>query len=470
MKRAFLLVLAMCVSSACTTVSSSKVDNFSASSEATGFTYFLPTKPIRFTATRSPSTDAELQKLKGERESILRGATEALKIAEVTLENAESVLAAATANGTQGNALTQLQTAKDLAQSNRDVASDKKDEAQAKLDDVMAQIAGTVARKGCQFTAKIELMAAQADPRYRLVARMNHSGFRDDLQTFSVSSAGLLQSADVTATDRTGDILVEAASLAGRLSTFRPALAAPDQAADAQCEKANFVDIIDPLQGVSWDGTNVKFPEVERLNMQLSLSGFPYWLRISAPSLTYSNATVSRAYRFDSEDVIGTGSAALYYRTPAPVTLSVIFGGPQGAPIASTVANLPQAGPISSIPMRSSAFVKSQDTLAFEDGMLTSWTKDRPSEFAAAVALPGRMIGGLVGGVVQGVTDNGEIRNAQATDYQSELALQRAKLERDLILLCVAEAQDSEDGDPLACFPEAATPTESAEEDDKASD
>jgi hypothetical protein len=49
---------------------------------------------------------------------------------------------------------------------------------------------------------------------------------------------------------------------------------------------------------------------------------------------------------------------------------------------------IPQAGPVSYIPMHSSAFVKTVDDVQFQDGAIKSWSRERPSEVLEIVRLP----------------------------------------------------------------------------------
>lgn len=448
--------LAVSLLGGCTTVKSERVDSFHASTESSGFTYFLPTRPIRFSATREPATDEKLEKAKKERETDLASAKKSEADAGKAYTTAQALHDAAVSGGADIETIKELRKAMELAAARKSVAEAERKNAQAKLDAATADLAGSVTAKGCRYSSKIELLAPQADPRFRMVASMNHSAFRDDLQTFTVSSAGLLKTADVVATDRSGDILVEAAGLAGRLSTFRPAMTAITKTDEQSCETTptTFVTILDPLEGVNVEDGNVRYPAIDGLTQRLQDAGFPFTVQIRSDFLMGPPAKDGEppVFRFAEPSNFASNVGALYYRTPVPVVFNVLAGGPRGTPIASSIVNLPQAGPISSIPMRSSAFVKTKGALVFEDGMLTSWTNDRPSEFAAAVALPGRIVGGFVGGVVQGVADGAQLRDAEADDISSRLTLERIRLQREALVLCVAEAKETEGSDPLACF------------------
>ncbi len=77
----------------------------------------------------------------------------------------------------------------------------------------------------CNYTAKLELQPAQADVRYRYVARLKHNWLRDDTLKLAVNPAGLLTSANVVAVDRTGNILVDiAGAVAGGGGFGSPAM------------------------------------------------------------------------------------------------------------------------------------------------------------------------------------------------------------------------------------------------------
>lgn len=443
---------------ACSTVQTSRVENYSHNEAASGFTYFLPKRQIRFIATRDPASETALTQLKAQREAALKAAVQAFGEADTAYNAAKARYDTAVATNTT-SILATLQGAMELANVERALAERNRNEAQTQLDDVLAQIAASVAAGDCRYSAQIELLPAQADPRYRMVARTQHSGFRDDQQTFTISQAGLLTSTNIVATDRTGDILVEAARSAGRLAALNPSMIAQAETRPVDCTSSprRFERTFDPLEGIHLDNGNIRFPAVDQLNLELGPSPFPFLLQINAAFLRDDPLPNDDqiAWRFDEANTNwNPAGGELFYRTPVPVTFTILEGQVQGTPIRSVVMALPQAGPISSIPMASSAFVKSQDQLTFVDGMLTSWTNDRPSEFAGAVAVPGNIVGGLVGGMVQGFKDTASLDNEEVTAIESELALERARLTREAFLLCIARAQEDDSADPMACIPE----------------
>ena len=59
-------------------------------------------------------------------------------------------------------------------------------------------------------------------------------------------------------------------------------------------------------------------------------------------------------------------------------------------PIETTIAVLPQIGPISCIAMRSSVFVKTVDDFVYDNSLLVSWDASPPSEILEIVRLPVR--------------------------------------------------------------------------------
>lgn len=447
--RVALAISSILILGGCSTVTTDRLDNFSATDEASGFTYFLPTRLIKFTATREPASSKELGQKKTQLEAALATASQSFSQADTAFSQAKGRHDAAIATSASADTLSALRQALELASANRFLAEKAKIAAQASVNEISTQISTTVRNQGCQYTAKIELLPAQADPRYRMVSRMSHSALRDDLQTFAVSSAGLLTSASIIATDRTGDILTEAARSVGRLSSFNPAMLVEGEKVTGDCgsKPSVFVQIIDPMFGVKRDGGNVAYPKIEELNLALRGAEFPFQLVPDADYLLLNN----NGFRFDSANDWDPVGGEIFYRTPVPVTFTI---KQNATPIASVVANLPQAGPITSLPMKSSAFVKSQDTLVFVDGMLTSWTNDRPSEFAGAVSVPGQILGGLVGGVVQGFTDSASLNDKETISLESGLAIEKARLERDAILLCIRQAQAKASADALACFPD----------------
>ncbi|WP_070151614.1 hypothetical protein [Sphingobium phenoxybenzoativorans] len=193
------------------------------------------------------------------------------------------------------------------------------------------------------------------------------------------------------------------------------------------------------------------FPEgtLNALNWELHAAGWPFNVAVQGGG---GDAGPPR-------DVAGPGSAgALFYRTAAPVLLQLrqCATGPCseiGQPVDAAIVSLPQAGRISYIPMRSSAFVKTTDDVAFENGMLTSWSASRPSEVMEIVRLPVRVLTSIVSVPAQLISLRFDLSDKQKSlaDIQQSQIESRSRL--DALRLCLTNAR-SQGTDALSCFPE----------------
>ena len=96
---------------------------------------------------------------------------------------------------------------------------------------------------------------------------------------------------------------------------------------------------------------------------------------------------------------------------------------------------LPQAGPISVIRQNAGAFVKSEYNLAFEDGILTEYSSDRPSEILAVAETPLKVIDGFFEGISQVISLRTGRANdlAALSDAQLRLLNSRSAEERGVI-------------------------------------
>ena len=197
------------------------------------------------------------------------------------------------------------------------------------------------AAKKYSVSLKIELLAPTADPVHGYRLNPRHSILRDDEHKIVISPAGLLTSTDITATDRTADIIAELATFAGAiLQGPAPGAARSDRERDkekkcvgAPSEFTAVVDLADSVQ-------------VRQLNYNLQCIGarvLPLDLHLAQASKTFGNT--------------GDRFSGLVYRTPIDVfftiekcTLASAECKPDGTgwfPNEVLALSLPQAGPIS---------------------------------------------------------------------------------------------------------------------------
>lgn len=440
------MIVSLGMTSGCATVRTSERQ---LSTVEPGLTYFLPKREARLTAERKLLNAAELTKALATKKAELEKANGEVKRidGEVKLETRR--LADPTV---QANEQAKKEIAAKLAVLASDLSAAK--QAQTKVggevDSIEASLlALRAAPKGsCAFSysAKLELTELSPDRDRMFIADPAHSPFRDDETKLVITKDGLLSSANVVAADRTGDIIVEAISAiasfgTGGLSGIKTFGETEEEVAE-DCQKPTKFSLrFDPGNGESLSG----------LNRELAQSKYPFRVEV----------TGSGAGQVDSPTLSRAGQqGALFYRSALPVTITMRqcrSGVACGAspldsdPIDAALVMLPQAGPISYIPMRSSAFVKTTNDVLFENGMITSWTANRPSEVLEVVRLPVR----IAKSIVSIPAEIFQLR-VNLSDQQKGLAeTQKAQIEAQARLLeiktCVTTAGDDSTA-ALACF------------------
>lgn len=366
----------------CATVKTDILQSAPSGTVNDGLTYFLPERLLKVTVVKASQQVDKVEATLQSDEVALAAAKAAEDRAKTALATTSDLLAAAKKNSSAANLVERQKAA--------DAAAQLEVHTKAVLDKATAAVSTDIGiltkSDSVVYSAKVEVQPAQADLSRGFVARIRHSPLRDDSLKFVVTSAGLLSSADATAADRSGDIVTalagSVASLAvpSNLSTsvFNTRVTPsemPPVSEDCGVTSATYTAIFDPTDpGGLGD-----------VNKQLKCYGF----RIMA-KLTHNKKFALKSTN-DLEPIEG-----LYYRSPVPVIIELdkcapSECGPDHAkltPIDSSIVMLPQAGTTSWVPMRSSAFVTTVDTVKFTDGMLTEWNATRPSEALVVVRLP----------------------------------------------------------------------------------
>jgi len=484
-KRSVASVACALLAAGCATVTSSGVPvNAGPTPRAAGLTYFLPMRLMKFTATRM--TPLKLKKAAEEA---------AAKAAEADAEKTKAADLVAKAKAkldkASGADVDKLNTQIAELEGKATEAAAAAEGATATANDLKAALEEAQASGSpCIYTAGLELMPARADPRFRYVARMNHSGLRDDHMELKLNEDGLLSSSNVAATDHTGDILVEAIAAAtvfgrgglGPVGVVEEVDAAPAEEGETPPHCATlppqFQQVFDPTRS----------GEMRRLNMALADAEFPFSVQMTDFSTATATAEAWAAYPNSrvTRQATADPAAGIYYRTATPVMFAVnraltidatknpnpcadaraavrspaedstsgtafdqcVAAGRAWQPVDTVLAALPQAGPVSFIPMTATAFVKSTDDVVFVNGSVTSWTRDRPSEVLAFVKLPAAL--------VSRISELLTIRVTYTTNRMGLAQKQREEILADLrwrlLEDCVADAQAK--GTPIeACLP-----------------
>lgn len=376
----------VCLSAAliagCATVESSHIPN-STSSE--GLTYFLPARYVKLTATKETLDPPKIK-------AMLEGKTKELDAAKAAASAAEQNAKAKAAILAQLPS-TAAQTSRDAAVRASELAQAEAAIASANRDGLASTVAGLkklletaqAAPEGtCGYSAKLELLPAHGDRTMRFVAKPRHNALRDDSTKLSVTTDGLLSSSNVIAADRTGDIIVEIAGAIAGISGMPVGTQGLTGGAPAiSCNQyRKLVTIFDPAKSTDY----------EKANRDLSDAGYP--LRLAWMNEPSGGEVPGQLPTPMAKDVI-------FYRTPLPAQIRIsecpAVGCTSGdVVIEDLLVSIPQAGPISYIPQRSSAFVRTVNDVQFENGVIKSWSADRPSEVLEVVRLPVRILTAIV--------------------------------------------------------------------------
>ncbi|MBX9731644.1 MAG: hypothetical protein K2X59_09975 [Sphingomonas sp.] len=280
-------------------------------------------------------------------------------------------------------------------------------------------------------TLKIDLQAPSADPAQAFRLDPTHSALRDDEHKITVSPAGLLNTADITAIDRTGDIVVEIATFAGAIARLGvggggPFLEGNDngdksgekEKPEDRCKRAtdDYIGLVDFADAES----------VKRMNKDLQCLG----VRVKAEGTHWPADTRP------TESRSGQGVKGIVYRVPVEVQLSIerctdpnaVCANPSDWFTTEMIAlALPQAGPISFIQQRAGIATKTKYASVFKDGILTSYEDNRPSEALNIAQVPLRALNGIFEGFSKIISLRTGQTNALAGLSTSQLALLNAQ-------------------------------------------
>lgn len=392
--------------------------NASDAAPGQGVAYFLPRQLAQVTVTRVRQADVKLPKqmadaVKGQAEAQagVDAATAAVTDAQNGVEAAENAIIAAASPTPEGLAILRkrLEERKDgLVAANADLAkaegifSSKTDAIKA-LDLSAGAEPPSPVKQDYLATVEINLLPPSADPTRGFRLNPRHSILRDDTHRLTISSTGLLTSSNIVAVDRTGDVIVAIAQAVGAVSSLagvpvvpgtRPGTAPPPPVCKFVPSKVTL--IVDFASAA----------EVNRANSKLNCMGVRFEI---APSGRATAGRVAQAksafdgiaYRTPVEQWIAIQSCArAEIKDCNPLDTSAIdTADPTWRTSQMIALKLPQAGPISYLPQNAGFFTRTSYDAVFEDGILTSYGDDRPSEALQVAGLPIRVIDGLFDGV-----------------------------------------------------------------------
>lgn len=431
---------------------------------AAGLTYYLPKRELKITAERKLLKRDSLQKVIATKTLELVASAAVANAVNVQVGTARARLASPTV---LSDAEAKLTVNRELAIALGDssTAEARKKAIEKTIDEAEVGLVAiaSVGNTDCVFTysASLEVSAPVADTRQRFVVNTAHSPLRDDNIKVAVNNAGLLTTANLVAQDRTGDIAVDIAGAVAGLSAPLTVLSTtpPGSSNKVPCGQlpTRYAHRLDPADSTA----------VHALNAALRERDFPYQLEMpsmSAPRNPGDTDKVNPQSRMLPNDLVVRDrgrNGVLFYRTALPqtVVLRQCNSGTQcqvdsgSTPVEATVIMLPQVGPLSYIPMRSSFLVKTTDDVVFDNGMITSWNANRPSELAEVVRLPVRVLKSIVSIPAELV----KLRVDLADQQKGLAASQQSQIEAQARLATIHACVDAAGADreaALRCFKE----------------
>ncbi len=255
----------------------------------------------------------------------------------------------------------------------------------------------------CTYRTSLSVkpQALTPDLPYRFAAQLDHSRFRSDELTLTTTNSGLLSGAAGKAEDKTAEIILSVVNtIAARSAAGFQILGQSDSGVTIDrnvgipCENRQVTFITDFQDFSVVSGRLQKdFPNMEvRLTLN-TVKGEPQ------PDATTALATfcndASRCKVVTANKNKSSFMRGLAYRRDLTHILS-LEPHDSGNAIAQTTITLPNLSPTEFLPMPTGAFTNVSYTVAFDNGMLTSYAATRPSEALGFVKIPYDIVVALV--------------------------------------------------------------------------
>lgn len=370
-----------------------------------GVVYYLPMKLVKVTLTRKAvPTDAlkvaaaDVEKAK----SAVQEAGNRHQAAKAAAEWADKTAKAAEAAKPGSPVALKARESADLLAADGVTAKEALTEAGKKQ--VVAQtvydnlVARTDSNKFEDEIALAELPAIP-DPKERYLARLSHWITHADSLKIGTTDAGLLKTVSGTSTDKTGAILEDTAKAI--IAGLKASVGMPGPMVEAVPLKTSDPCALVPTfvtQAFTNEYTfNPSDPE-EQKTMNCTLQKLGSAFRISAKKLPSVEPQPGGS---DAAPKVGAVPGnhpdtcqcvkGLVYRRPVRWEFSVqkvSDVGKEGVPVRTVAILLPNEGPSMVASMETGPFIPTSYDIAFQDGMLTKWDVDRPSELYAIIQIP----------------------------------------------------------------------------------
>jgi hypothetical protein len=244
----------------------------------------------------------------------------------------------------------------------------------------------------------LEEMPAEPDPTYCLTAQLDHSWFANDSITLSATKSHLLSGVNLTAEDKTGEIITVLAKTVVSIAGVLAAPPAPLVGLFAEklipappCtppKAGEFTFVFDPSGEYLHNPTGAdpgKLAETV-LNSDIERACLPYRVVIHVPAAGVRRPPpLARPY------------AGLVSRRPRPYRVQLLWnpaGGAQ-APLLDATATLPNGGELLLTKIDGSMLVRTSYSAKFDNGTLMEVKATKPSEALAWASLPLSLLGVL---------------------------------------------------------------------------
>ena len=272
----------------------------------------------------------------------------------------------------------------------------------------------TIERKvvdgAAQDTMTVGEPAVVPDPEHRYRLYYDRSAFASDSMLFETGVSGLLTTINATSEDETGDLVVKLGELAAQVARIAAAARAP---APPPPTPFKISKLVDPAN----DGDR------NELDGWLSKRGLDF----DVVPLGWDRAKIAS----EREALKKPPPRGVLFRPVLPYKISL---SSSGQTISEVVAFAPQEAPVLGIRLERFRFVRATNKLAFNQGLLTKFEIEKPSEALGFIQIPidvAKAIvdipGQLLQMKVQSTTNETGLLEAQKALLEARQALAQAK-------------------------------------------
>ena len=406
--------------------------------DSSGFSYFLPKKRIKILATGTLILPKDFTEQLTKKKAALIEAEKNKAAAKEKFEKDEAILKKLKDINAGQEAINEATKNRDLSKREFMNAGDEETNKNKELSELLDLMKGTNPPK-CpvmKYSFKLELLESEPDPTAHFQASTKHWPWRDDEFTIMANEKGLLSSTKLISTDRTADILVEIAKTISAVAMPVPTkVMALMPKEEPKCpptpESFVYENIFDPTIAQDVDKINDHLESLAQIN---SKGIFRVAVMGDNLSREVKSKESDKLYQpeFTLESNKDFALRGLLYRRLLPYVISVSMeNSGEYIPIQSSLVMLPNKGPVSLLPYSAGPFVRTVYDVKFNDGILTQWDQNKPSEILAAVRIPIELLKAIISGPAEIIklrfdlsNENKKLLDAQKAEIEAAKALQ----------------------------------------------